>query len=88
LPRIRQDRDGLLDSFGVVPIARMDRQKRRRRLGRQIFDLYVNINFPESVPLTFVEGERNDETIAVRGQIGDRRYYPKVRVPFGQVKSA
>src|SRR5262249_18021167 len=86
--RICQYRNRFFYGFGVVPIAGVNCQKRQHRLGRQILDLDVDIYFAEAIPLAFVQGEGDDEPVAIRGQFGDRRDHAEIRIPLGQIKPA
>ncbi len=70
--RTRQHRNRFFDGLGIVPISRVDGQKRQDRFGRQVFDRYVYVDLAEAITLALVESEGNYEAVAVRGQLGNR----------------
>src|SRR5207302_8912661 len=85
---IRQHRNRFFDGFGIVPIAGVNGQQRQHRLGRQVLDLDIDVDLPEPVSLAFVDGESNDEPIAVGCQLGNRGDHPEIGISLGQVKPA
>ena len=85
---IRQHRNRFFDSFGIVPVAGVNSQKRQHRFGGQVLELDVDVDFAEAVPLAFVEGESNDEAVAVGCQFGNRRDHSEIGISLGQVKPA
>ncbi len=85
---VGQHRDRLFHRLGVVPVTRMDGQQRQHRGGRQVLQLDVDPDLAETIALAFVEGEGDDEPVALGGQLGDRRQQPKIGISLGQVKPA
>jgi hypothetical protein len=63
----------------------MDRKHRQNSLFRQVLELDVDIDGAELVALAFIDGEGNDETVPVGGQLGDRRNYPEIGIALRQI---
>ena len=75
----------MFDRVGIVPIAGLDGQQRQHRLAGQILELDVDIHLAEAIPLALVDREGDDKTVAVGGQLGDRRNHAKIGIPLGQI---
>ena len=67
----------------------MDRQQSaQHRRGRQVLELDVDADFAKTIALTLVEGEGEDEAVALRGQFGHRGEHAKIGISFGQIEFA
>ena len=85
---VGEHRDRVLELLCVVPIAGLHGQERQHRFAREILEPDIDVDLAEPVALTLVDREGDHETVAVGGQLGDRRDDAEIGVALGQIEFA
>ena len=85
---VGQGRNGLLDVAGVVTVPFAHGEVALQHVGIQPLEARHDIDGAELVALAFIDGEGDEEAVAIGGELGDSRHHPEIGVPLGQVELA
>ena len=77
--------DSLLDQLGVVGVVLEGRRQSSQLFRVEVLELGFQRDLAERVDLTLVQREGDEEILAIRGQLGERRDHAKVGVAAGQI---
>jgi hypothetical protein len=80
-------RSRLLHRFRVVGLSRAHSQLLTERLGIRVADVGDDVDRAELVLLTFLEGERQRESLRIRIHVDGRRKNPEIRVTVLQIEA-